>query len=201
MSATVKRILKPWWTGLSIMVILTVLLGIVYPVVMTGLSLVFPSQSHDSVIINEQGVVVGSALLGQSFSDAEGNPLPQYFQPRPSAAGQGYDGSASAGSNLGPNSPELVQLIEERRAQVAEFNHVALDAVPADAVTASGSGLDPDISVAYASIQVERVAQTRRLAVDVVSALVAEHTEGPDLGYIGYARINVLELNLALDEL
>ena len=190
------------WTGVRIMVILTVLLGVVYPLVMTLFGhLVFPWQSNGSQLTNRDGQVVGSALIGQSFADADGNPLPQYFQPRPSAAGDGYDAASSGGSNLGPEDPRLIAEIEKRKAEIAAFNGVPESAVPPDAVTASGSGLDPDISPAYAKIQIDRVAGARHLPVATVKALVDEHTQGRDLGYIGEPRVNVVELNLALDEL
>ncbi|MBE0528602.1 MAG: potassium-transporting ATPase subunit C, partial [Thermoleophilia bacterium] len=122
----------------------------------------------------------------------------QYFQSRPSAAD--YDASSSGGSNLGPQNLELVAAIAARRAQIAAFNGVPASAVPADAVTASGSGLDPHISPAYAAIQVQRVAKARGLSTSAVAVLVAAHTRGRDLGYLGEPRVNVLELNLALDD-
>ncbi len=130
-----------------------------------------------------------------------GNPLPQYFQPRPSAAGTGYDAGASSGSNYGPNNTDLIAAITKRKAQVAQFNGVSPDQVPPDAVTASGSGLDPDISPEYAQIQVDRVARARNLPVAQVQQLVAAQTREPALGYIGGPTVNVLELNLALDRL
>jgi K+-transporting ATPase ATPase C chain len=123
--------------------------------------------------------------------------LPQYFQPRPSASD--YDGTASGGSNLGPNSAELADLIRQRRAEVAAFNGVPASQVPPDAVTASASGLDPDISPAYAAIQVDRVARARGADPGDVQRLVVEATSGRDLGFIGAPHVNVLELNLALD--
>ncbi|WP_153502836.1 K(+)-transporting ATPase subunit C [Cumulibacter manganitolerans] len=182
------------------MLVLTVVLGVVYPLAITGIGqLVFPWQSNGSIVTTSDGEPVGSALIGQSFTDAAGNPLPEYFQPRPSAAGDGYDAGASSGSNLGPENPDLIAAIAERRAQIAAFNGVQPSEVPADAVTASGSGLDPHISPAYAAIQVQRVAEARGLPVETVRALVASHTQDRDLGYLGQPRINVLELNLALD--
>ncbi|NNG40864.1 K(+)-transporting ATPase subunit C [Flexivirga sp. ID2601S] len=182
------------------MLVLTVVLGVVYPLAITGIGqLVFPWQSNGSIVTTSDGEPVGSALIGQSFTDAAGNPLPEYFQPRPSAAGDGYDAGASSGSNLGPENPDLIAAIAERRAQIAAFNGVQPSEVPADAVTASGSGLDPHISPAYAAIQVQRVAEARGLPVETVRALVASHTQDRDLGYLGQPRINVLELNLAVD--
>ena len=189
------------WTALRAMLVLTVLLGLAYPLLITGVGQVlFPRQANGSFLRAADGHAVGSSLIGQSFADAAGNPLPQYFQPRPSVAGDGYDAGSSGASNLGPESPDLIAAIAERKRQVAAFNGVPESAVPADAVTASGSGLDPDISVAYAQIQIDRVATVRGLPVEVVTQLVTQHTRRPDLGFMGTTRVNVLELNLALDE-
>lgn len=182
------------------MVLFTLVLGILYTVVITLIGqLALPAQANGSVLTNGDGAAVGSSLIGQSFADADGNPLPEYFQPRPSAAGDGYDGGASSGSNYGPENEDLIAAITERKAQVADFNGVSEDEVPVDAVTASSSGLDPHISPEYAAIQVARVAEARDLSVDQVRELVAAHTNGPDLGYLGESTVNVLELNLALD--
>ena len=190
------------WVAVRAMAVLTLLLGVGYTLVITGFGqLIVPAQANGSIARDAEGEPVGSALLGQSFADAEGAPLPEYFQPRPSAAGDGYDGGASSGSNLGPENEDLVAAIAERKAQVAEFNGVAEADVPADAVTASGSGLDHHISPEYAGIQVERVAAERGLDLDEVRGLVAEHTSGRTLGFLGEPSVNVLELNLALDEL
>jgi potassium-transporting ATPase KdpC subunit len=190
------------WVAVRAMAVFTVLLGIGYTAVITGVGqLALPAQANGS-LIRIDGKVVGSALIGQSFADAKGRPLPQWFQPRPSAAGEtGYDASASSGSNLGPENPDLVKAIRERRAQVAAFNGVAPAGVPADAVTASASGLDPDISPAYALLQVDRVARARGIPAAEVRALVEAHIEGRDLGYLGEPRVDVLELNQALDGL
>jgi len=144
--------------------------------------------------------VVGSALIGQSFTDAGGEPLVAYFQPRPSAAGDGYDAGASSGSNLGPENPDLVAAIEERRAQVAALEGVEPADVPPDAVTASASGLDPHVSPAYAALQVPRVAAARGMSERDVADLVARHTGGRGLGFVGEPTVNVLRLNLALDD-
>jgi K+-transporting ATPase ATPase C chain len=182
------------------MVIFTVALGVVYPLAVTGLGqLLFPVQANGTLLRDQDGQVVGSSLLGQAFLDADGQPLAQYFQPRPSASG--YDAGASSATNQGPENPELIAAIAQRRAEVAAFNGVDPALVPADALTASGSGLEPDISPAYAAIQVDRVAQARGLPVDQVRDLVAQFTVGRDLGYLGEPRVNVVELNLALDEL
>jgi potassium-transporting ATPase KdpC subunit len=175
----------------------TVVLGLVYPLLMTGFAQLVAPGRADGSLVSRDGEVVGSSLVGQAFVDAAGDPLPQYFQPRPSASG--YDGAASGGSNLGANSPELVDLVTTRRAEVASFNGVPPAQVPADAVTASASGLDPGISPAYAAIQVDRVAADRGAPAAEVAALVATATHGRDLGVIGGPYVNVLELNLALD--
>jgi potassium-transporting ATPase KdpC subunit len=190
------------WVAVRAMAVFTVLLGIAYTAVITGIGqLALPAQANGS-LVRVDGRLVGSTLIGQSFADADGNPLPQWFQPRPSAAGEtGYDAGASSGSNDGPENADLVKAIRERRAQIAAFDGVAPADVPADAVTASGSGLDPDISPAYALIQVDRVATARNLPADRVRALVEDHIQGRDLGYLGEPRVNVLELNQALDGL
>ncbi len=202
MSRPLTRNLKKLWIAVRIMLILTVLLGILYPLLITGIGqLAFNAQANGSPVRRADGSVAGSALIGQSFEAADGSPLPQYFQPRPSKAGDGYDPIASAGSNLGPENRMLVAEIVQRKKQVAAFNGVEESEVPVDAVTASGSGLDPDISPAYAGIQARRVAEARGIPLSEVEALVARFTSSPDLGYLGSARVDVLELNLALDEL
>jgi K+-transporting ATPase ATPase C chain len=190
------------------LLVFTVLLGLVYPAVMVGVSqLAFHQQANGSMV-SYNGRVVGSSLLCQEFADAKGNPLPQYFQPRPSAAvnpesktDYGCDPGFSAASNLGPNNPDLVKLIKQRQKQIAAFDHVAVSQIPADAVTASGSGLDPGISPQYAAIQVSRVAAARHLPASKVRGLVARYTQGRTLGFLGEPRVNVLLLNIALDEL
>jgi K+-transporting ATPase ATPase C chain len=151
--------------------------------------------------------VVGSSLLCQEFTDAKGNPLPQYFQPRPSNAvnaavktDYGCDPGFSAASNLGPNNPDLIKVIKQRQQQIAAFDHVKISQIPADAVTASGSGLDPDISPQDAAIQVNRVAAARHISPAAVQALVASNTKGRTLGFLGEPRVNVLTLNIALDQ-
>jgi len=184
------------------MALFTVLLGVIYTLVLTGVGqLLLPAQANGSIVRNADGDPVGSSLIGQTFADADGNPLPEYFQPRPSAAGDGYDGGASSGSNYGPENADLIAAIKERKAQVAEFNGVTEEEVPVDAVTASSSGLDPHISPEYAAIQVARVAEARGLSVDQVRELVDQHSNSRDLGYLGEPTVNVVELNLALDEL
>ncbi|WP_053386629.1 potassium-transporting ATPase subunit KdpC [Leucobacter japonicus] len=186
--------------GVRAMLLATLVLGVGYTFVITGVAqMIAPAQANGSRVSDATGAVVGSALIGQSFTDADGAPLATYFQPRPSAAGDGYDAAASSGSNLGPEHPDLISQIAERRAQVAAFNGVPESSVPADAVTASGSGLDPHVSPAYADLQVRRVAEARGVDSARVRELVHAHTQGPDLGYLGEARVNILELNLALD--
>lgn len=187
--------------GLRMLLVFTLLLGLAYPLAATAVGQVaFPWQANGSLVradgthTTDRSEAVGSALVAQGFEGVE------YFHPRPSAAGDGYDTSASAASNLGPLNPDLVATIEERKAAVAELEGVDPADVPADAVTASGSGLDPQISPEYAAIQVARVAKERGLSVADVEALVAEHTAGRTLGVLGEPRVNVLELNLALDD-
>lgn len=204
MSRSTAPFRRPWaaqsWTALRALLLLTVVLGLGYPLVVLGVGqLLFPTQANGS-LVRVDGDVVGSSLIGQSFGDADGNPLPEWFQPRPSAAGDGYDGGASSGSNYGPENADLIAAIEERRAAIAAFNDVDPADVPADALTASSSGLDPHISPAYALLQVERVAEARGLPVDAVRALVEEHTQGRDAGFLGAPTVNVLELNVALAE-
>ncbi|MFS0912265.1 potassium-transporting ATPase subunit KdpC [Microbacterium sp. 179-I 3D2 NHS] len=186
-------------TGVAVrtMLLLTLVLGIGYTLLVTGIGqLLLPHQANGSPLPDDRG----SALIGQSTTDAAGEALAQYFQSRPSAAGDGYDGTSSGGSNLGPENTDLVAAIEERRAEIAEREGVSADAVPADAVTASGSGLDPHISVDYALLQVPRVAEARGMSADEVRDLVESRIQGRDLGFLGEERINVAELNLALDE-
>ena len=180
--------------GLRLLLGLTVLLGVAYPALVLGGGRLAPDRA-DGSLLTSGGDVVGSALIGQSF---EGE---QWFLPRPSAAGDGYDPLASGASNLGPNSPDLLQAVQERRAEVARREGVDPSQVPPDAVTASGSGLDPHVSPAYAALQVERVARARDLDPQVVSDLVAEHTDGRDLGFVGEPAVDVLELNLGLEQL
>ena len=186
-------------TGVAVraMLVLTLLLGVGYTLLVTGIGQVLlPWQTNGSMLAGERG----STLIGQSFTDAEGDALPQYFQSRPSAAGDGYDGASSGGSNLGPENPDLITAIQERRSAIAEREGVKESQVPADAVTASASGLDPHISVAYALLQVPRVAEARGLPEQDVRDLVESRIQGRDLGFLGEERINAAELNLALDE-
>jgi K+-transporting ATPase ATPase C chain len=190
------------------LLVFTVLCGLIYPAVMVGVAqLVSPNHANGSMV-SYNGRTVGSALLCQEFVDAKGNPLPKYFQPRPSNAvdatsktDYGCNPLFSAASNLGPNNPDQIKLIKERQQAIASFDHVPVSEIPADAVTASGSGLDPGISPQNAAIQVNRVAQARNLPVSEVKALVDKYTQGRTFGFLGEPAVNVLELNIALDQL
>lgn len=180
--------------GFRMIVVMTVLTGLVYPAVVTGLAQVlFPAKAHGS-LIGKDGKVVGSVLIGQTFTK------PEYFHPRPSAAGAGYDASASGGSNYGPTSQKLIDRVKASVAQYRAENPDYTGDIPADAVTASASGLDPHISPANAAIQVGRVAKARGASLGEVQTLVDRWTEHPWLGFIGEPRVNVLQVNLGLDE-
>ncbi|WP_410468438.1 potassium-transporting ATPase subunit KdpC [Tsukamurella columbiensis] len=176
--------------GLRMLIVMTVVLGALFPLVIWGVGQVAFSSKANGSQIEQNGAVVGSALLAQKFDG------PQWFHPRPSAGD--YDTLASGGTNLGPNSEKLVALIAERRAKVAAEDGVAPSDVPTDAVTASFSGLDPHVSSAYARQQAARVAKARGVAPERVTALVAAHTQGRQLGYLGEERVNVVTLNAAL---
>jgi potassium-transporting ATPase KdpC subunit len=180
--------------ALVVFLALTLLTGIAYPLAVTGVAQVaFPGRA-DGSLIERDGRVVGSRLIGQAFAGV------RYFHPRPSAAGQGYDAMASSPSNLGPTNPELIDAVRAWTAAYRRENDLGTGVpVPIDAVTASGSGLDPDISAANARLQAPRVARARGVAVSHVLALVEEHTDGRSLGFLGEPGVNVLELNLALD--
>jgi K+-transporting ATPase ATPase C chain len=246
-------------TGLLMTIVLTVLLGIVFPLVVTGVSQVLFKNRANGSLVKADGKVVGSSLIGQTFTDADGNPLPKYFQPRPSAAGDGYDGLASSGSNLGPSNAKLIgnvpgvnidtptnpyatptdtycvpvqstdkdgngitdaqgnpvyeknadgtyacdpNTVPQRTIAYRAFNRLpATTKVPVDAVTASGSGLDPAVSVANADLQIARVARARNLDPAVVAKVVRDHTQGQQWGFLGEKTVNVLDVNLALDRM
>jgi K+-transporting ATPase ATPase C chain len=225
--------------SLLITLVFVVVLGVAYPVAVWAVGQVAFKHRADGSFIEHNGKVVGSSLIGQSFSDAQGNPLKQYFQPRPSDAGTGYDATASAASNLGPGEPKLIDkcypvqatdkagnpvvdtkgnpvyeknkdgspvcdpnTVPQRAIAYRELNGLSKNAaVPVDAVTASASGLDPDISVENADLQAARVAKERGLPVNEVMKLIKENTRGRTLGFLGEKRVDVLMLNIALDKL
>ena len=196
--------------------VLTAVLGLLYPLVMTGVAQVLFQHHADGSLVESTEGAVGSELIGQAFTrpateagvtltNPDGTPVmvpdPAYFQSRPSAAGTGYDPRASSASNYGPENPDLVALVEDRRSAATELEGVDPAAVPPGALLASGSGLDPHISPEYAELQVPRVARARGLDPEQVRDLVEEHTGGRALGFLGEPHVNVLLLNLALDEL
>lgn len=180
--------------ALTALVVLTVLCGLVFPLAVTGVAQAAFRDRADGSLIERDGEVVGSSLIGQQFS------APEYFHPRPSAAGAGYDGAASSGSNLGPTNPDYLATVADRIEEYRRTNRLSPEVdVPADAVQASGSGLDPQISIANARLQAPRVALERNLDLDDVLDLVDHHTQARPLGILGDPGVNVLELNLALD--
>jgi K+-transporting ATPase ATPase C chain len=182
-------------TAMVVFIAFSLLAGVVYPLVVTGITQVAFGSRADGSLVERDGAVIGSALIGQAFED------PGYFHPRPSAAGDGYDAMASSASNLGPSNPELLDAVAQRRAEYREANGLGADErVPVEAITGSGSGLDPHISPADARLQARRVAEARGVSLDLVLGLVDEATEGRPLGIFGDPGVNVLELNLALDE-
>jgi K+-transporting ATPase ATPase C chain len=191
---------KQYWVAIRALLVMTVVLGVVYPLVITGVGLLAPSQANGSKV-SIDGKTVGSSLIGQSFTDKKGKALPEWFQSRPSAAGSGYDAGASSGSNQGTESPTLITEIKARKAAIAKLDNVDPASIPADALTASASGLDPDISPAYARLQIRTVAAARHLPVATVTKLVDSFVTGRELGYIGEPTVNVLELNIALSKL
>lgn len=187
--------------GLRLLLAATLLLGVAYPLLVTGVAqVVAPWRTHGSLVTatgahtTDPAEAVGSELIGQVVDD------PALFQPRPSAAGDGYDTLSTYGSNLGPNDLDLVAAIKERQAEIAEREGVDISEIPPDAVTASGSGLDPHISVEYAELQVPRVAAANGLTEERVRKLVDDHTNGRQLGVLGEAHVNVLLLNIAVTQ-
>jgi K+-transporting ATPase ATPase C chain len=206
--------MRQYLAAIRTLLALTVIFGLAYPLVMTGLAQAAFHGNANGSLVQRDGKTVGSDLIGQAFTrpvlengkpkkDADGNPVvepdPKYFQSRPSAAGLGYDPLSTSASNLGPENKDLIAAIKERRAAAAQLDGVPPSRVPPDALQASGSGLDPHISPAYAREQVARVARERGLAVAKVQDLVDAHTQSRVLGFLGEPRVNVLELNLALD--
>jgi potassium-transporting ATPase KdpC subunit len=208
--------------GLRMLLVFTVICGIIYPVVMWGIAQVAFNKQANGSLVSYHGRVVGSSLLCQEFVNAKGDPLPQYFQPRPSFAivgwalgtqkngryyventgpnNYGCNPLYSSASNLGNNNPAQIQFVGQRQQAIARFDHVPVSKIPSDAVTASGSGLDPEISQANAAIQVDRVAAARHITPAQVEVLVKKYTEGRVLGFLGEPGVNVLLLNRALDE-
>lgn len=199
MSTSSSPALRQIGAAARVFLTLTVVLGVIYPLTITGVAQVAFDENANGSIVRQDGQPVGSALIGQAFFDAQGDPLPQYFQPRPSASD--YDALATGASNLGPNNPELVALVEQRRAAVVELNGTPPHEVAPGALLASGSAVDPHISPLHAHQQVSRVARERGLDPQEVQRLVDEHTSGRALGILGEPHVNVLRLNLALDHL
>ncbi len=198
MPSPFNRVIRHHWAALRMLLVFTVITGIAYPLVVTGIAQVAFSRQANGSLIKDHGGPVASSLIGQNFNSSgqQGRPDPKWFQPRPSAAGAtGYDPTSSGASNLGPNNTDLNQAIKARRAAVAAFDGVPPGSVPPDAVTASGSGLDPDISPVYAYEQVNRVARARGLDPGVVRKLVSDHVQGRNLGFLGQDRVNVVVLN------
>ncbi|MGW4806746.1 potassium-transporting ATPase subunit KdpC [Kitasatospora sp. NPDC004272] len=199
--------LRTHLTALRMLLVMTVILGLAYPLLITGVSqLAFADRANGS-IVKSDGKEIGSSLLGQNYdlpkqdpndADEPARPDPKFFQPRPSAGS--YDPKASGASNLGPNSDDLLKAVNDRRAEIAAFDGVDPSAVPPDAVTASGSGLDPHISVAYAEEQVSRVAKERGIPAEKLNQLIEKYTEGRSLGFLGQDGVNVVLLNKAIGE-
>ena len=196
---------RRYWVALRAMLVFTLVLGAAYTLAFTAIAqLALPAAANGSTV-SSGGRIVGSALIGQSFTDAAGRPLPQWFQSRASAATApgstgkgGYDAGASSGSNLAASNPAQQKAVDQRTRVIETTDGVTSSQIPGDAVTASGSGLDPHISPAYALLQVKRVAEARGLPEEAVRRLVESRIQGRDLGYLGEPTVNVLQLNLAL---
>lgn len=182
--------LKP---AILITIVFTILTGLLYPLAVTGAAQVLFHKQANGSLLEAKGHVIGSELIGQNFTK------PEYFHPRPSAAGNGYDAANSSGSNLGPTNPALADRLTKDAAQFRKDNPDFTGPIPADAITTSASGLDPDITPANAEAQAARVANARRMPKEKVESLIAANTQGRDLGFLGEPRVNVLRLNLALD--
>ncbi len=190
---------RRYGAALRTLIVLTLVTGLAYPLLVAGIGAVAVPGRAAGSLLSSGGQTVGSSLIGQSFTDARGVALPQWFQTRPTAYPDSpYDGAASAASNLGPESTDLLKTVQDRRAAVAAENGVSPAQVPPDALTASGSGLEPFISPAYAELQVARVARARGLPAERVRQLVADNTQGRQLGFLGEPRVNVVTLNAAL---
>ncbi|GAA2242376.1 MULTISPECIES: K(+)-transporting ATPase subunit C [Kitasatospora] len=209
MSKPLPTAVRTHATALRMLLVMTVILGIAYPLLVTGISQVAFADKANGSIVSSDGKEIGSSLLGQNYNlpkknpddpNEQAQPDPKWFQPRPSAAGTGYDAKSSGASNLGPNSADLLKAVEDRRSSVAAFDGVDPATVPVDALTASGSGLDPHISVAYAKEQVNRVAKARGLSADTLNHLIDKYTDGRSLGFLGQSGVNVVLLNKALSE-
>jgi K+-transporting ATPase ATPase C chain len=199
--------IRQYIAAFRLLLVFTVICGIAYPVVMWGVAQAAFKTQADGSLVTYKGQVVGSSLLCQEFVNAKGDPLPQYFQPRPSSATSGdatdygCDPGFSAAANLSASNPTLVTDVKQLQQQISAFDHVPVSEIPPDAVTSSGSGLDPDISPANAAIQVDRVAATRHLSVAEVQKLVAQNTHARDIQILGEPGVDVLTLNIALDNL
>jgi potassium-transporting ATPase KdpC subunit len=201
-------IIRQHVAGFRTLLVFTAICGFIYPLIMLGIGQAAFHNKANGSLVSYKGQVVGSGLLCQEFVDAKGNPLPQYFQPRPSDAvvsgeknDYGCDPLYSAASNLGPTNPVEIKDIQTEQQEISAFDHVSVSQIPPDAVTASGSGLDPDITPANAYIQVDRVAAARHLPVSEVRNLVTQNITGRTLGFLGEPTVNVLTLNIKLDEL
>jgi K+-transporting ATPase ATPase C chain len=179
--------------AILITIVFTILTGLLYPLAVTGAAQAMFRKQANGSLIEKDGKVIGSELISQNFTK------PEYFHPRPSAAGNGYDAANSSGSNLGPTNPALGDRLTKDAAQFRKDNPDFSGPIPADAITTSASGLDPDITPANAMAQAARVAKARNVSLDKVESLIAANTSGRDLGFIGEPRVNVLRLNLALD--